>query len=60
MDETRIFNALDSSVEAMAALVRRDRNHPAVAMWSYCNVSTAAVVQLHRSLIETIETGRGL
>ena len=37
MDETRIFNALDSSVAAMTALVRRDRNHPSVAMWSFCN-----------------------
>lgn len=37
MDETRVFNALNSSVDAMAALVRRDRNHPSVGMWSFCN-----------------------
>jgi hypothetical protein len=37
MDETRQFNAENSSVAALAALVRRDRNHPCVAMWSFCN-----------------------
>ena len=37
MDETRQFNAANTSVDAMAALVRRDRNHPSVAMWSFCN-----------------------
>jgi hypothetical protein len=28
MDETRQFNEAQSSVDAMAALVRRDRGHP--------------------------------
>jgi len=37
MDETRIFDSRPSSVDAMAGLVRRDRNHPSVAMWSFCN-----------------------
>jgi hypothetical protein len=37
MDETRIFNSAPTSVDAMRALVERDRNHPSVAMWSFCN-----------------------
>ena len=37
MDETRQFNAQNTSVDAFASLVRRDRNHPSVAMWSFCN-----------------------
>eukprot|EP00039_Didymoeca_costata_P021499 m.344703 g.344703 ORF g.344703 m.344703 type:complete len:1020 (-) comp24995_c0_seq1:110-3169(-) len=37
MEETRKFDAEASSVNAMAAMVRRDRNHPSVAMWSFCN-----------------------
>ena len=37
MDETRQFDAKNTSVDALAALVRRDRNHPSVAMWSFCN-----------------------
>jgi hypothetical protein len=37
MDETRQFNAQNTSVDALAALVRRDRNHASVAMWSFCN-----------------------
>lgn len=43
MDETRQFNALNSSVDALAALVRRDRNHPSVAMWSFCNEAACEV-----------------
>lgn len=37
MDETRQFDAENTSVDALASLVRRDRNHPSVAMWSFCN-----------------------
>ena len=37
MDETRQFNSETESVDNMAKLVQRDRNHPSVAMWSFCN-----------------------
>ena len=37
MDETRQFNSHPQSVNNMAELVKRDRNHPSVAMWSFCN-----------------------
>lgn len=37
MDETRQFNSRPNSVANMATMVRRDRNHPSVAMWSFCN-----------------------
>jgi hypothetical protein len=37
MDETRQFNAHNSSIDAFASFVRRDRHHASVAMWSVCN-----------------------
>lgn len=37
MDETRILGTDAVSIENMGAMVRRDRNHPSVVIWSYCN-----------------------
>ena len=37
MDETRIMNTDNISVMNMGAMVRRDRNHPSITIWSYCN-----------------------
>ena len=38
VDETWKFNALNTSVDAIASLVRHNRNHASIAMWSFCNV----------------------
>lgn len=36
-DEARDFGPQQRFVDDMAAMVKRDRNHPSVALWSYCN-----------------------
>ena len=37
LDETRIFSTSDEALSQLGRLVRRDRNHPCVAMWSLGN-----------------------
>ena len=37
MDENRLFANVSKYVANMAALVKRDRNHPSVVIWSFCN-----------------------
>jgi hypothetical protein len=37
MDENRLFENKTEYVHNMGALVKRDRNHPAVVIWSFCN-----------------------
>ena len=37
MDETRLLNSSDEHLDQLRRLVRRDRNHPSVYMWSIGN-----------------------
>ena len=37
MDETRLFGSSDLSLEQLSAMIRRDRNHPSVILWSIGN-----------------------
>jgi hypothetical protein len=37
MDENRLFANNTKYVTNMGALVKRDRNHPSVVIWSFCN-----------------------
>ena len=37
MDENRLFDNNTAYVTNMGALVKRDRNHPSVVIWSFCN-----------------------
>ena len=37
MDENRLFDNVTKYVENMGTLVKRDRNHPSVVIWSFCN-----------------------
>ena len=41
MDENRVFNDDAVDVKHMADLVRRDRNHPSVFVWNFCNEGKA-------------------
>ena len=37
MDENRLFGNVSEYVFNMGELVKRDRNHPSVTIWSFCN-----------------------
>lgn len=37
MDENRLFDNNTDYVHNMGTLVKRDRNHPSVVIWSFCN-----------------------
>ena len=37
MDENRLFDNKSQYYDNMGALVKRDRNHPSVVIWSFCN-----------------------
>ena len=37
MDENRLFANSSKYAANMGALVKRDRNHPSVVIWSFCN-----------------------
>ena len=37
VDENRLFDDNPEYVKNMATLVKRDRNHPSVIIWSFCN-----------------------
>ena len=37
MDENRLFDNNTAYVENMKDLVKRDRNHPSIIIWSFCN-----------------------
>jgi len=37
MEESRIMGTDDVSIMNMGAMVKRDRNHPSIVIWSYCN-----------------------
>jgi hypothetical protein len=37
MDENRLFANYTPFVENMGKMVKRDRNHPSVVIWSFCN-----------------------
>ena len=37
MDESRTFDSSPIALQQLEAMVRRDRNHPSVILWSLCN-----------------------
>jgi beta-galactosidase len=55
MDETRLFSSSAMSLEQLAAMVRRDRNHPSVILWSIGNEEEDVQgVPLGRRVAETM------
>lgn len=48
MDESRVFSPEDGAVRDLEAMVRRDRNHPSVILWSLAN---------EESLVQAVPAG---
>jgi beta-galactosidase len=59
MDETRLFSSSPMALEHLAALVRRDRNHPSVILWSIGNEEpeqgTALGHRIARTMLRTVK-----
>lgn len=59
MDETRLFSSGDLALEHLRTLVRRDRNHPSVILWSIGNEepeqATARGNRVARSMIRAVK-----
>ncbi|MBQ8954787.1 MAG: DUF4982 domain-containing protein [Clostridia bacterium] len=55
MDENRIFHASDIGIDEMTRLVRRDRNHPSVCMWSVYNEEDFVTEETGRRIFRTLK-----
>ena len=59
MDENRVFGDNPADTAEMAAMVKRDRRHPSVFVWSYCNeVGCAAKGAEARAVVEALDGTR--
>lgn len=65
LDEARVFSSADFALRELETLVRRDRNHPCVFLWSLGNEeplqSTRAGVEIARrmrALVRELDPGR--
>lgn len=54
MDETRRFSTDKESVEALETLIRRDRNHPSVILWSVGNEEPITLTDNGRRITERL------
>ena len=57
MDENRLFANSSKYVANMGALVRRDRNHPSVVMWSVANEPDSEHASARRDLPRELARG---
>ena len=59
MDETRLFNANDLALRELRTMVRRDRNHPSVILWSIGNEepeqNTARGNRIARTMVRAVK-----
>lgn len=54
MDETRWFESSKEGIEQLETLIKRDRNHPSVVMWSIGNEEVYASEDRGRRIAETM------
>jgi beta-galactosidase len=59
MDENRNFGSSPQHLEQLRAMVRRDRNHPSVVLWSICNEEaiqgTPVAANIARAMTHEVE-----
>jgi beta-galactosidase len=54
MNENRSFGSSPEHLGQLAAMVRRDRNHPSVILWSLCNEESIQTTPVSRRIAETM------
>lgn len=54
MDENRSFGSSPEHLSQLAAMVKRDRNHPCVFLWSVCNEEAIQGTPVSRQIAETM------
>src|SRR5207245_9296961 len=65
MDETRMMSSSPEGLEQLETMIRRDRNHPSVIIWSSgkeedlpCSDTGARIAQLMNRLVRTRDSTR--
>ena len=54
MDENRNFNTSPEYVRQLEWLIRRDRNHPSVILWSVCNEETTQGTEMGYQMVRRL------
>ena len=55
MDENRVFHSSDIGIDEVRRLIRRDRNHPSVCMWSVYNEEDLVTTEAGRRIFRTLK-----
>lgn len=55
MDETRWYEATDEGKEQLASLIKRDRNHPSVILWSVGNEEPKHLTEQGRRIAQALK-----
>ncbi len=65
MDEHRELSAADDTLDRLAWLIRRDRNHPSIILWSLCNEESlqssalgVAMVRRMKAVVRALDPAR--
>ena len=54
MDETRVFNSTEAALGQLRNMIRRDRNHPSIILWSIGNEESVQGAPVGRRIAETM------
>ena len=54
MDENRVFHSSDICIDEVKRMVKRDRNHPSVCMWSLYNEEDTVTRETGRRIFKTL------